>query len=54
MTVKAIGLKHGEQLGFSALAVIVLMLLIWAAERYGWLAAVQRFRARKKADRATE
>jgi membrane protein DedA with SNARE-associated domain len=54
MTVKAIGLKHGEQLGFSALAVIVLMLLIWAAERYGWLVAVQRFRARKKADRATE
>jgi membrane protein DedA with SNARE-associated domain len=54
MTVRAIGLQHGEQLGFSALAVIVLMILIWAAERFGWIAAVQRFRANKKPDRTVE
>jgi len=52
MTVRAIGLQHGEQLGLTALAVIVLMVVIWAAERYGWFAAVRRFWAEKKADRA--
>ena len=54
MAVRAIGPKHGEQLGFSALGVIVLMILIWAAERYGFLAGLPRFWVRKKPDRAAE
>jgi membrane protein DedA with SNARE-associated domain len=53
-TLSAVGPKHGEQLGFSALAVIVLMFVVWAAERYGLIAAVQRIWTRKKADRAAE
>ena len=54
MMVRAIGLQHGEQLGFSALGIIILMILVWAAERYGLLAAIQRIWARKKAGRAPE
>jgi membrane protein DedA with SNARE-associated domain len=54
VTLMALGLKHGEQLGFGALAAIVLMVLIWTAERYGFIVAVQRIWARKKADRAAE
>ena len=54
MMVRAIGLQHGEQLGFSALGIIILMILVWAAERYGLLAAIQRIWARKNAGRAPE
>src|SRR5947209_4514932 len=54
MTVRAIGLKHGEQLGFTALGVIVFMFLVWAAERYGLLSGLRRYWVRKKPDRAAE
>ena len=53
-TVQAIGLRHGEQLGLSAVGVIILMILIWAAEHFGWRSAILQYRARKKADRPPE
>ena len=54
VVLRAIGLRHGEQLGLGTGVVIILMILIWAAERYGWLAAVQQLRTRQKADGAAE
>jgi undecaprenyl-diphosphatase len=41
-TVKALGAKHGEQLGLSAIAITGVMLLIWAARRYKWVDTVRR------------
>ncbi|HLY06068.1 MAG TPA: DedA family protein [Rhizomicrobium sp.] len=41
-TLHALGLKHGEQLGFAAAGIIGLMLLIWAAREYNWIVAVRR------------
>jgi membrane protein DedA with SNARE-associated domain len=54
VTLTALGLKHGEQLGFGALAVIVLMILIWAAERYRLFAAARQIWSRNKRPRAVE
>jgi membrane protein DedA with SNARE-associated domain len=53
-TLTAIGLKHGEQLGFSVVGVIILMILIWVGERYGLFAPVRRFWSRIKSGRAAE
>jgi membrane protein DedA with SNARE-associated domain len=53
-TLTAIGLKHGEQLGFSVVGVIILMILIWVGERYGLFAPVRRFWLRIKPGRAAE
>ncbi|HLY06368.1 MAG TPA: DedA family protein, partial [Rhizomicrobium sp.] len=46
-TVRALGVKHGEQLGFTAAGVIALMILIWLARRYKWTDAVRRKWARR-------
>src|SRR5579871_3391253 len=42
MTLRALGLRHGEQLGFSAIALIALMALIWAARQYKWIERLHR------------
>ncbi|HEX9159385.1 MAG TPA: DedA family protein [Rhizomicrobium sp.] len=42
VTLRALGLKHGEQLGFAAAAVIAVMALIWVAREYKWVAALRR------------
>jgi len=47
VTVRALGVRHGAQLAFSAAAVVVLMALIWAARRYRWTDALQRAWAKR-------
>jgi len=47
-TVRALGVKHGEQLCFTAAGIIALMLLIWAARRYKWVEAARRKWAKRR------
>ncbi|HEX3431374.1 MAG TPA: DedA family protein [Rhizomicrobium sp.] len=42
VTLQALGVKHGEQLGVSAIAAIGVMILIWAARQYKWIDTVRR------------
>lgn len=41
VTLQALGLKHGEELGLSAAAVVAVMVLTWVAREYKWIAAVR-------------
>jgi undecaprenyl-diphosphatase len=51
VTVRALGVKHGEQLGFTAAVIVALMLLIWAAREFKWIEALRRAWARRSAER---
>ena len=42
VTVRALGVKHGEQLAFTALVIVVLMALIWAGRQYKWIDVFRR------------
>lgn len=51
VTVRALGARHGEQLALAAAAIIVLMLLIWAAREFKWIEALRRLWAKRSAGR---
>jgi membrane protein DedA with SNARE-associated domain len=47
VAIRAVGVRHGAQLAASVVAVVVLMVLIWAARRYRWNDALQRAWAKR-------